>query len=80
MHMYELTVKRVLANGDTAVWATSRVNLLHTPFERIEFPNRADDQLVTSVSSGTVYVMNSQGKTIMTHDFPPPTDRKATET
>lgn len=63
---YQLTVKHVGSEGDVTIWPTSKVRL-HSGI--IEFPTRPDEMVVTVINDGHVYVMNSQGKTVMNHAF-----------
>lgn len=66
LHQYELTVKHVSPDGEVSIWATSKIR---QGKGFIEFPNRADGMVVTVLNDGSVYVMNSQGKTVHNHDF-----------
>ena len=64
---YELTVKHIAPDGETNIYPTSRVRILAG---MLEFPTRMDGLIVKSISDGEVYVMNSAGKTVHSHDFP----------
>jgi len=66
LNHYELTVKHIAPDGAVTVWPTSQVKRRDGS---IEFPNRPDGMVVTVLTDGSVYVMNSHGKTVMNHDF-----------
>lgn len=59
--MAEFTIKHQAKNGDTAFFPAAWVRSANG---KVEFdPGRGDD-VWASFDSGTVYVMNAQGKTV----------------
>ena len=63
---YELTVKHIAPDGEINIYPTSKVRIMP---DLITFPTRMDEMIIQSVRDGEVYVMNSAGKTVHSHDF-----------
>jgi hypothetical protein len=63
---YELTVKHVAPDATVTIYPTSKVVLRD---DGAEFPKRGDELVVTRLTDGAVYVMNSAGKTVQSYHF-----------
>ncbi len=62
LNNYELTVKHV-CDGVTNIWPTDRVRIMD---DKLSFSLRPDGMCWQEVEGGTVYILNSTGKTIDT--------------
>lgn len=63
---YELTVMHTKRNGDVVLHPTTHVEISDG---KMRFPVREDELVWLEISEGTVYVMNSRGKTVLTRDL-----------
>ena len=63
---YELTVKHIAPDGEINIYPTSKVRIVP---DSLEFPTRMDHMMVQVIQDGEIYVMNSAGKTVHSHDF-----------